>query len=132
MSFAPVVLAIFALAQQPAEPPAPDMAVLEAGLGDCSADFTVKDAGGAPVYGASISVSVRYGFMNLRRADLEVGTNAAGRARIEGLPAKAKPLTYTIRKDPKGAIVQQDVNTLCRGVYDVSLKDDLKIEKGSE
>lgn len=126
MFLAALVLTLSALAQQPAEPPAPEMATLKAGLGDCSADFTVTDADGAPVYGATITVSVRYGFMNLRRTDLEVGTNARGRARIEGLPAKARPLTYTIRRDAKGAIVQQDVSTLCTGVYDVSLKSDFK------
>lgn len=123
------VLSVLALAQQPAEPAPPKMAVLEADLGDCSADFTVRDASGAPVYGATISVQVRYGFMNLRRSDLEVGTNADGRARIEGLPAKAKTLNYDIRKDGKGAMVQQDVATLCRGVYEVALKDDVKDPK---
>ena len=125
-----LVLAASILSQQPAGAPTPEMAVLKAGLGDCSADFTVKDVEGAPVYGATVSVNVRYGFMSLRRADLEVGTNASGRARIEGLPAKAKPLTYDIRKDGKGAIVQQDVTTLCRGVYEVSLKDDVRDLEG--
>ncbi len=126
MFLASLVVAMFSLAQQPADRPGAEMAVLKAGLGDCSADFTVKDADGAPVYGAAISVSVRYGFLGIRRADLEVGTNADGRARIEGLPDRAKPLTYDIRKAGKGAIVQQDVNTRCRGAYDVSLKDDVK------
>ena len=128
MPFAVLVLTLSTFAQQPPEPP--EMATLKAGLGDCSADFTVKDAEGAPVYGAKISVTVRHGFMSLKRAELEVGTNAGGRARIEGLPAKAKTLDYDIRKDGKGAIVQQDVATVCRGVYEVSLKNDVKDPKG--
>ncbi len=124
--FLALVLTLSLAQQQPPEPSAPEMATLKAGLGDCAADFTVKDAEGAPVYGATITVNVRYGFMNLKRADLQVGTNVEGRARIEGLPAKAKPLTYTIRRAAAGAIVQQDVSTLCRGAYDVSLKNDFK------
>lgn len=101
----------------------PEVTVLDAKLGgDCSADFTVKDADGKPVYAASVHVRVHYGFWNIKRADLEVGTNSDGRARLEHLPNKAKPLLYEITKDGKTASAQQNVSERCHGAYEVSLK----------
>jgi hypothetical protein len=64
--------------------------VIDGGIGPCSADFTVNDANGAPVYNAKISVHIAYRFMNLHKLDLEAGTNAAGKARFTGLPDKPK------------------------------------------
>ena len=117
MTFA--VLAL--VAQQPAAQPLVEVPALKAGLGDCSADFTVTDADGKPVYLATIHVRLRYGFMSLKRMDLEVGTNSDGRARVEGLPAKARPLNYEIVKDSMRRIVTQDLSTVCNGSYSVAL-----------
>jgi hypothetical protein len=64
--------------------------VIDGAIGPCSADFTVTDAGGAPVYDAKIRVHIAYRFMNAHKLDLEVGTNAAGKARFTGLPEKTK------------------------------------------
>lgn len=118
--FAAVAL-VFALgAQQPAAPQ--EVPVLKASLGDCSADFSVRSADAQPVYNATIHVRVRYGFMSLKRSDLEIGTNADGKARIEGLPSKAKPLTYDIRKDAAASTALQDVEQMCRASFEVLLK----------
>ena len=122
MMFVPIVLAIAALAQQPSDAQKPELPVLKAGLGPCAADFTVKDADGKPVYLAMIHVRVRYGFMSVKRSDLEVGTNSEGLARIEGLPTKAKPLAYEITKDMKKSTVEQNVDSTCQGKFDVTLK----------
>ncbi|MGE3402524.1 MAG: hypothetical protein AB7K63_08065 [Vicinamibacterales bacterium] len=108
------------LAQAPAQPPV-DVPVLKAGLGECSADFTVTGADGKPVYLATIHVRLRYGFMSLKRMDLEVGTNSDGKARVEGLPARARPLNYEIVKDSTRRIVTQDLSTVCNGSYSVAL-----------
>src|SRR4051812_24021222 len=91
------------LSQQPAEPAKPEVTVLKAGLGACSSDFIVKDADAKPVYAASVHVRIRYGAFGVKRADLEVGTNSNGEARIEGLPDKARPMTYEVQKDGKKA-----------------------------
>jgi hypothetical protein len=99
-----------------------DVPVLKANLGNCSADFVVRGADGQPVYNATIHVRVRYGFMSLKRSDLEIGTNADGKARIEGLPSKAKPLAYDIRKDAAAAAVMQDVDEMCHASFNVALK----------
>jgi hypothetical protein len=111
-----------AFAQQPGATSATDVTVLKAGLGSCAADFTVRDGNGAAIYNATIHVRVRYGAFGIKRSDLEVGTNADGRARIEGLPAKAKALVYHIQKDGRKAAVEQQVATNCRAAYEVTLK----------
>ena len=108
--------------QPPAGTQKPDLAVISARLGMCAADFTVKDAEGKPVYTAIVHVRVRYGFMNVKRMDLEVGTNSEGKARVEGLPAKAKPLVYDITKADKKATAEQDLETSCQKTFEVSLK----------
>ena len=106
------------LAQKP-----PDVTVMKAALGgSCSADFTVKDADGKPVYAATVHVKVRYGFAGVKHADLEVGTSSEGKARIEGLPDKARPLAYEIKKEEKKAEAAQDVSDTCHATFEVSLK----------
>ena|SRR5688500_17151381 len=127
MLIATLVLGAAVLAQQPApqpssEAPKPDLAVISARLGPCSADFTVTDADGKPVYAAIVHVRIRYGFMSVKRMDLEVGTNSEGKARVEGLPEKGKPLMYDVTKDTKKGTAQQDLATSCKGTYEVALK----------
>jgi hypothetical protein len=117
---APVFLLGALLASQQAAPQ--EIPVLKANLGDCSADFLVRAADGKPVYNATIHVRVRYGAFSVKRSDLEIGTNADGKARIEGLPSKAKPLAYDIRKDNQKAAVEQNVADNCHAMFEVALK----------
>jgi hypothetical protein len=64
--------------------------VIDGDVGPCSAEFTVKDRTGAPVYAAKIRVRIAYGFAGAHKLDLEVGTNIDGKARFEGLPRRVK------------------------------------------
>jgi hypothetical protein len=64
--------------------------VIDGGIGTCSVDFIVNDADGKPVYAATIKVHIEYGFMYLRKLDLQIGTNADGKARFTGLPDRVK------------------------------------------
>src|SRR5579863_9438044 len=64
--------------------------VIDGSIGPCSADFTITDPSGAPVYAANIKVHIAYGFMYARKLDLEVGTNSDGKARFTGLPDRTK------------------------------------------
>jgi len=122
MLIVPLIIAA-ALAQQPAaDAPKPDLAIISARLGPCSADFTVTDADGKPVYAAIVHVRVRYGFMSVKRMDLEVGTNSEGKARVEGLPEKAKPLIYDVTKDTLKGTAQQDLAASCKSMFQVALK----------
>jgi hypothetical protein len=68
---------------------------VDAGIGPCSAEFTVRDAAGAAVYNAKVRVHIAYGFLRAHKLDLEVGTNVDGKARFDGLPDKVKePLHF--------------------------------------
>lgn len=109
-------------APAPAPAPAAELAVLDARLGSCSADFTVTDADGKPVYNATIGVRVRYGFMSVKRMDLEVGTNSDGKARLDGLPAKARPLAFVITKGDLKATAEQDLAASCKAAHAIALK----------
>jgi hypothetical protein len=120
-----VLIALATIAQQqepPADQPKPGPTVINARLGSCAADFTVTDADGKPVYDAAVHVLIRYGFMSVKRMDLEVGTNGDGKARVEGLPAKAKPLVYDITKGERKATAAQNLESECKGSYAVTLK----------
>ncbi len=113
---------LLAGAQQAETRPA-DVPVLQAKLGGmCSAAFLVTDAAGAPIYNALIHVRIRYGVMGIKRADLEVGTDSAGKARIQGLPNKARPMTYDVQEGARKATVQQNVADTCEGTFAVTLK----------
>lgn len=96
--------------------------MLDAHLGACSADFTIRDADGKPLYLALVHVKVRYGALGVKRMDLEVGTNSEGKARIKGLPDKAKPMTYDITKDDKKTTVDQDVEKTCNAKLEATVK----------
>jgi hypothetical protein len=117
-----LVAAALAHGQQPRAPVEPEVAVIDARLGECSASFIVTDADGAPVYGATVHVRIRYGFLGIKRMDLEVGTNSDGKARVGTLPEKARPLTYDVRKGELEALVEQDLSTDCSAEYDVTLE----------
>jgi hypothetical protein len=85
------VLSVSALQAQTTPPPDPKaVPVIDGGIGPCSAEFTVTDTAQAPIYAAKISVHISYGFMYLHKLDLEVGTNASGKARFTGLPDRTK------------------------------------------
>jgi hypothetical protein len=80
-------LVIIAAAQAENEVP-----VIDAGLGSCTADITVMDAGHHPIYKANVSTRIRSGFMGVKKLDLEVGTNVDGRARFSGLPERPRDM----------------------------------------
>jgi hypothetical protein len=101
---------------------APQVPVVKADVGPCSADFTVTDNESKPIYDAKIQVRVRYGFLNKRKTDLEVGTNSNGKARIEGLPEKAKkPLEFRVGHGKFSKSVAQDPASDCHATFAVIL-----------
>ncbi len=90
-TFLLALLSLPALQAQTAPPPAPKtVPIIDGGIGSCSADITVTDNTTAPIYAANVKVHIAYGFMYLRKLDLEVGTNADGKARFTGLPDRTK------------------------------------------
>jgi hypothetical protein len=88
-------------AQSPAPVDPKTVPVIDGGIGNCSAEFTVTDAAGTPVYAATIKVHIAYGFMYLHKLDLQVGTNAGGQARFSPPPkAAAKAQRSTTQPKP--------------------------------
>lgn len=107
--------------QQPATK-TQDIPKIDGGVGACRADFTVRDGEKKPIYNAQISVQLRYGFMNMRKTDLQIGTNSDGKARFTGLPNfPKKPLAFHIKSGTVSKTVTDDPSTNCNAVYDVVL-----------
>src|SRR6266496_134215 len=92
--------------------------VIDGGIGRCSADFTVNDAAGVPVYAAKIKVHIAYGFMNARKLDLEVGTNSEGKSRYVGRPDRLKRGLYSeaSESDRTAEAFDNPANT-CKGQF---------------
>ena len=100
-----------------------EVPVINGDLGPCSAAFTVVNASNHPIYNAKIDVTIRYGFMNMRKTDLEIGTNSDGKARFEGLPDRLKkpPMVFTIRSGDQTKSVTNDPATNCHADFPVTL-----------
>jgi hypothetical protein len=97
--------------------------VIDGGIGPCSADFTVTDAAGAPVYAANIKVHIAYGFMSARKLDLEVGTNSDGKARFTGLPDHLKRgLYFEASEGDRSAEAFDDPAITCKAQFTVALR----------
>ena len=100
----------------------PDVPVVDGGIGPCGADFHVTDDAGKSIYNAKIHVTLKYGFFNVRKTELEVGTNSDGKARFTGLPeTPKKPLEFEIKSGTISKSVTDDPSTNCSATYDVTL-----------
>jgi hypothetical protein len=100
----------------------PQVATVDAGIGPCRADFTVKDGSDKPIYNSKIDVSIKYGFMNKRESDLEAYTNSDGQARFTGLPSfPKKPLQFTVASGTVSKTVTDDPSGACNAVFNVTL-----------
>jgi hypothetical protein len=97
--------------------------VIDGGIGPCSADFTVIDSSQAPVYDAKIRVHIAYRFMSLHKLDLEVGTNAAGKARFIGLPDKTKEgLFFRASEGAREGSAFDDPAKTCKAKFTITLE----------
>lgn len=87
--------------------------VVDGGIGPCSAEFTVKDSAGAPVYDSKIRVHIAYGVFH--KLDLEVGTNSDGKGRFTGLPNRVKqPLQFRASQGDREGLAIVDSAQGCR------------------
>ncbi len=101
-----------------AEPPK-----ISADLGSCSADFHVTDADNKPIYNARVHTLIRSGAFAIRKLDLEIRTDADGRASIINLPEVPKrPITFDVSNESKSSSVAFEPDKQCRAKYEVSLK----------
>jgi hypothetical protein len=105
------------------KPDAKTIAEVDAGLGPCTADFVITDEAGAPVYAANIRVHIAYGFANLHKFDLQVGTNADGKARFIGLPENSKQGLFfrASEADREGSAFDNPAKT-CKAQFTIVLR----------
>ena len=97
----------------------PQVPKIDGGVGACTANFTVHDGAGKPLYNAQISVQLRYGFMNMRKTDLQVGTDSNGKANFTGLPNfPKKPLEFHIKSGTVSKTVIDDPESNCVATFD--------------
>ncbi len=122
--FAAVLLSVPALHAQTTPPPPDSKTVSEvdAGLGSCTADFTITDENGGPVYAATIRVHITYGFASLHKLDMEVGTNSAGKARFIGLPDHPKQgLFFRASEGKREGSAFDDPGKTCKANFTMQL-----------
>jgi len=119
----PLVLGALAFSQTRSAPDPKAVPVLDGGIGPCSADFTVNDPAGTPVYAAKVKVHISYGFMNARKLDLELGTNIDGKARFTGLPDRLKHGLYfhASESDRAGEAFDDPADT-CKAQFTITLQ----------
>jgi hypothetical protein len=96
---------------------------ISADLGPCSAQLTVTDVDGKPVYGARMTARVQYGFAGVKKLDLEAYTGTDGKVKITNLPESLKkPMVIHIGKDDKADEVEFKPSVHCHATFDVQLK----------
>lgn len=96
---------------------------VDAGLGSCSADFTITGTDNKPVYNAKIKVRISYGFGSFHKLDLEVGTNIDGKARFSGLPDRLKKgLFFEASEGDRTGNAFDNVNDTCKAQFSITLR----------
>jgi hypothetical protein len=119
-----VTLALAVQSQQPAQPQQPDdVPVTDGTSGPCSIEFSVTDSDGKPVYAARIDVHLAYGAFGAHKLDMGVYTNAQGKAKFTGIPAKVKkpPVEFNAKKDDLVGMATMDPATECQAKHDIIL-----------
>jgi hypothetical protein len=119
-----VTLALAVQTQQPAQPQQPDdVPVTDGTSGPCSIEFSVTDSDGKPVYAARIDVHLAYGAFGAHKLDMGVYTNAQGKAKFTGIPAKVKkpPVEFNAKKDDLVGMATMDPATECQAKHDIIL-----------
>jgi hypothetical protein len=117
-----VLLVLLSLASAQAPDPH-SIPSVDGAVGPCSADFTVTDADKKPVYNAKVRVHIAYGFMSVRKLDLEVSTNVDGKGRFTGIPNRLKhPLTFEASEGDREAEITDDPTTTCNAQLTMTLQ----------
>lgn len=117
-----------AAAQSSSQTPDPHaVPTMDGGIGPCSADLTITDTSGKPVYAATVKVHIAYGFMNARKLDLQLGTNIDGRARFTGLPDRIKHGFYfeASEGDRSGEAFDDPAKT-CKAAFTIPIQKQLQ------
>ena len=97
---------------------------MDGGIGPCSADLTITDSAGTPLYAAQVKVRIAYGFFNVRKLDLEQGTNIDGKARFIGLPDRIKHgLYFRASEGSRTGGAFDDPASTCKAQFTIALRE---------
>ncbi|HEY1676740.1 MAG TPA: hypothetical protein VGG04_03465 [Candidatus Sulfotelmatobacter sp.] len=108
---------------QTSSPDPHSIPAVDAGLGDCSADFTITGADNKPLYNAKVATRVTYGFMGAHKLDLEVSTNIDGKARFTGLPGNLKHgLFFQASEGDRSGSAFDDPSQTCKAQFAITLR----------
>lgn len=131
-----LVLTVMSVAfgvQQPSAQPRQDddVPVMDGEAGPCSAEFTVTDAEGKPILNALINVHIAYGFAGVRKLDTGVYTNAQGKGKFIGIPAKVHkpPLEFRATKDDLVGIASVNPASECQSKHSIVMEKEAKKSK---
>lgn len=117
---------IIALVLAPVLAQTPDphsVPAVDAGIGPCTADFTISDSDNKPVYAAKVKVHIAYGFGGFHKLDLEVGTNVDGKARFTGLPDRIKKgLFFEASESDRTGEAFDDTSKTCNAQFPITLR----------
>src|ERR1043166_218241 len=119
-----VLGSIFLLAaqtQQPAQPQPDEIPATDAQSGPCSIELSVTGLDGKPVYAARIDYHTTYGFMGTHKLDMGVYTNAQGKPKFTGIPAKVKkpPIEFHATKEDLVGVATMDPAAECQAKHDI-------------
>ena len=110
-------------AQAGSTPNAHAIPFIDGGIGACTADFTINDNAGKPIYDAQIKVHLSYGAFGVHKLDLQVGTNIDGKARFTGLPSKSKQgFFFQASKGDSTGSAFDDPTKTCNAQFTVALE----------
>jgi hypothetical protein len=114
---------LFAMrAQHPAQPQqSNDVPITDAQSGPCSIELSVTGPDSKPVYAARIDYHAAYGAFGAHKLDMAVYTNADGKAKFTGIPAKVKkpPIEFNSKKDDLVGVATMDPATECQAKHDI-------------
>ncbi|HET9696400.1 MAG TPA: hypothetical protein VFP40_06000 [Terriglobales bacterium] len=110
----------------------PQVPVISADMGQCSADITVMSTKRKPLYKAKIETLIKYGFGGFHRLTLELYTDVDGRARFEGLPERPRqPLAFEVTYEGRSTTVIVHPVQKCHGSYE-AIVTDKPVETGND
>ncbi len=91
---------------------------VDGGAGPCTVELTATGPNGAPVNNAQIRVHISYGFLGSHQLDLQVATDAHGKARFIGLPESVDGgLFFEASTDTLTGVATDDPNAECHAQH---------------
>jgi len=98
--------------------------MMDGGSGPCAVQITITTVEGKPVYDAKVKVHIAYRFGGFHKLDLEAVTNAEGKVKFVGLPARVRrpPLEFQASKDQLAGVLAYDPATECQASHSITLE----------